>query len=269
MSKLERNLNPQMDVNPQSVMIKQATVDRAKDSLVDWLRDVKGPKGKRSMATILAHWEDRFASQIINMAVVQLIEENRVTCQRDHQVVGKSFQNPETTNNILSRCSKKDWIEYNRFPRKTLSPESSAQPPDEQTAAAAASEAAASPASTAPDEDVPEIEQNCSAAAFAASADSCSLAPTDASADTSAALYGGACSHSHPYPCIDMGVFKSRVEGKWSKGQHSKGLDPQRTIERDSDALAGDYGKFARKNAFRDPIREASRPEDEQPSDIE
>lgn len=238
---LERNVNNQTDVNKNDqVIVKQVTVERAKHVVLDWLRDVKGPRGKRSMAIILSHWGHRFSAAVINLAIVQLIDENKVVCVRDQQAVGPVLSKSVAKDSLvpLSRCNNKDWIEYNRYPRKM-------------------SIGATAQLVTIADTDISF------ASTMKETTDTSDVADTE-----TPPLHGGACSSSHPHPCIDLQCFGTRMRGKWSKGVEQE-VDALSRIEQDTYSLEPDANPRIRQAAFRQPIREASNDYDEQLTDIE
>ena len=98
------------------------SVQRAKSALVDYLRDVKGPKGKRSLGHLFYHFcnEDinlnhkKFDRLTLVKAVEECIRKNELIYQRKQGVVG-SHNNKNM--DIWYRCNEMDWLVYNPYPK--------------------------------------------------------------------------------------------------------------------------------------------------------
>jgi hypothetical protein len=123
------NKNHEQHVTLNVTNPSRKSIDKAKQTIVNYLRDVKAPKGKRSMGHLMdtfCNEGGRFPRLTLSYAVLELIFENRLIHSRDQGVTGGEHDLMG-----LLRCNDKDWIIYNQYPNpKKNGPQLSWADPD-------------------------------------------------------------------------------------------------------------------------------------------
>lgn len=96
----------------------EKTVEKAKNVIIDWIRDVKSPIGKRSLSRIIEEFISRFTNQCtIICAINELYKEGKVKIVQDCGVVG-NFETSGYMNWTDFTRASSIWVEYVKYPKK-------------------------------------------------------------------------------------------------------------------------------------------------------
>ena len=107
---------------PRSEHCSAKGMERARQAIVEYLRDTKGPRGKRSVAHLLDKFRKRFPSCVIGEALIELVQDNQVYHQRSRNLVGSNGKPWKTQPKGLTKCNALDWIVYNPYPKASHRP---------------------------------------------------------------------------------------------------------------------------------------------------
>ncbi len=85
--------------------------DKMQSRIIDYIRDVKGPKGKRSINHLSEHFKN-YDRNLFNDAINELIEKKLLIHVNTAGMVG-----PESNFIIGLGNYHKDWLIYNPYPK--------------------------------------------------------------------------------------------------------------------------------------------------------
>ncbi len=74
-------------LNHTNFKIHPRTLEKAKCSILGFLRDARNPKA-RSMYNIFCHFSNRFSTDVLCETLRDLLSEDRVRCKRDDKIGG-------------------------------------------------------------------------------------------------------------------------------------------------------------------------------------
>ncbi len=101
-----------------NISFSGSSLNKMKERIIDYIRDVKNPLHKRSVGHLLQEFS-KFDELLVTKAITTLIEENILISKRNGGMVGahsdvKQYENSYTNKNYFD---SKDWVIYNPYPK--------------------------------------------------------------------------------------------------------------------------------------------------------